>query len=320
MFLSIIIPHYNLSRDLLDRCLKSIALQGLSNEEHEVIVVDDGSIERPYWITEQYNGTILINAEHGGLGHARNIGMEKAKGEYILFIDSDDYLQPDSLKKCIEKLKDEKAQILRFKFKRSDGKRVRTKSKSRYTISGATYMSENNLPGCVWSYIFSRSLANKHNIRFQCGVYHEDEEFTTKLHFHATSLTDSEITAYNYYIRPGSIVQSEKHETKEKRLNDILSILENIKSFKDHVYKNANNIQRNGIDRKLTMLTVDAILNMLYMGKSAKEIYHTCNNRLREAGLYPLPPKRYTLKYRIFRIFANSRTGIKLLRIFINKN
>lgn len=320
MFLSIIVPHYNLPRELLDRCLASIATQGLSSDEYEVIVIDDGSQERPTWIKEEYEQVILINAEHGGLGNARNTGMDKARGEYILFIDSDDFLQPNSLKRCIETLKAEKAQILRFKFRRTDGKRVKTKAKTHYTISGATYMTNNNLPGCAWSYIFSRHLANKHNLRFQCGVYHEDEEFTTKLHYHATSLIDSNILAYNYYIRPDSIVQSEQHEIKEKRLNDLLSILENVKKFRDSVYTNANPLQKSGVDRKLTMLTVDTILNMLYMRKTSAEIYDICNSRLRKTGLYPLPKKKFTLKYQIFRTLANSITGIKLLRTFINKH
>lgn len=320
MFLSIIVPHYNLPRELLERCLNSIMTQGLSNNEFEVIIVDDGSIERPEWVKEQYKTVQLINAEHGGLGYARNIGIDRATGEYIFFIDSDDYLQPDSLKKCIEKLKTEKAQILRFKFRRTDGKRSNKKVKNPYTISGAAYMASNNLSGCAWSYIFSRELANKHNIRFQCGVYHEDEEFSTKLHFYSTSLIDCKNIVYNYYIRPGSITQSTSIEDREKRINDFLSILESVSRFKNNVYATANTIQKRGIDRKLTMLTVDAIINLIYAGKSFEDIWDICNNSFKKAGLYPLPQRNYSFKYKIFRIIANNKIGIKILRAFIHRN
>lgn len=320
MFLSIIIPHYNLSRELLERCLDSIMTQGLSNEEFEVIVVDDGSAERPYWVKEKYKDLQLVNAEHGGLGHARNVGMEKAAGKYILFVDSDDYLQPNSLKKCLDKLKAEKAQILRFKFRRTDGKRSNKIAKTPYTISGAAYMAMNNLSGCAWSYIFSRELADKYNIRFQCGVYHEDEEFSTKLHFYSTSLIDCMYIVYNYYIRSGSITQSTSIEDREKRIKDFLGILESVNTFKKNVYQAANPIQKRGIDRKLTMLTVDAIINLIHAGKSNEEIWEICDDNFRKAGLYPLPKRNYSLKYKIFRIMANCKIGIKILRTFIHKN
>ena len=319
MFLSIIVPHYNLPRELLERCLDSIASQDISSEELETIVVDDGSEESPEWIKERYSGITLINTAHGGLGNARNTGMEHARGEYIQFIDSDDYLEPGSLKRCLETLKAERAQILRFKFRRTDGKRSCRRTKNRYTTSGAAFMASNNLPACAWSYIFSRRLADKHNIRFQCGVYHEDEEFTTKLHFHATSLIDSSITAYNYHIRPGSIIQSRDSKTKEKRIDDILSILEKIKEFRDEAYPTANPLQQSGIDRKIATLTVDTILNLLYMGKTAAETREICDTRLRDAGLFPLPDRNYSLKYRMFRTIANSKAGIILLRILIRK-
>lgn len=320
MFLSIIVPHYNLPRKLLERCLDSIITQGLSNDEFEIIIIDDGSIEKPDWVKEKYNDIQLINAEHGGLGYARNVGMDRAIGEYILFIDSDDYLQPNSLKKCIDKLKSEKAQILRFKFRRTDGRRRNNSVKNPYTISGAAYMANNNLSGCAWSYIFSRELANRYNIRFQCGVYHEDEEFSTKLHFYSTSLIDCKNLVYNYYIRPGSITQSTSIEDKEKRIRDFLSILENVNTFKNNVYATANQVQKSGIDRKLTMLTVDAIINLIYAGKSFEEIWDICNNNFKKIGLYPLPKRNYSLKYKIFRQLANSKTGIKILRAFIHKN
>ena len=320
MFLSIIIPHYNLPHELLERCLDSVMAQGLSNDEFEIIIVDDGSKEKPDWIKGKYKDIQLINAEHGGLGHARNIGMNRAIGEYILFIDSDDYLEPNSLKKCLDKLKAEKAQILRFKFRRTDCKKSNKSVKNPYTISGAAYMANNNLSGCAWSYIFSRELANRHNIRFQCGVYHEDEEFSTKLHFYSTSLIDCKNIVYNYYIRPGSIPQSTNVEDQEKRIRDFLSILESVNTFKNNVYATTNYIQRCGIDRKLTMLTVDAIINLIHAGKSNEEIWEICDDNFRKAGLYPLPKRNYSLKYKIFRIMANCKIGIKILRTFIHKN
>ena len=320
MFLSVIVPHYNLPCELLERCLESIMAQGLSDEESEVIVVDDGSAEPPVWITEKYKDIQLITAGHHGLGSARNTGMENAKGEYILFVDSDDYLQPDSLKKCIATIKAEKVQILRFRFRRTDGKKAGRWEHVQNTISGAAYMTRNNLPACAWSYIFSRKLADKYGIRFQTGIYHEDEEFTTKLHYHASSLADSKEIVYNYYIRPGSIVQNRNSETIDKRLNDYLAILDNIKEFKEKNSPQACALQKSGIDRKLATLTADTIYNMLHLGKTPEETYRICDSRLRDSGLYPLPKRNYSTRYKIFRLLANSMAGIRILHLFIHRN
>ena len=80
MFLSIIIPHYNLQRELLERCIESIVKQEMPSDDYEIIIVDDGSITPPVWVEELYPCTNirLLNEPHGGPGAARNRGIEEA--------------------------------------------------------------------------------------------------------------------------------------------------------------------------------------------------------------------------------------------------
>ena len=323
-FLSIIIPHYNLSSQLVERCIRSIIGQKMPKESYEIIVVDDGSLNPPLWIEEKFPEAQvrLIQAPHEGPGAARNRGIDEARGRYIQFVDADDSLLPDTLAQCIDVIRTELPQIFRLKHiatyidKETSLPPIKP-LRTGNTISGAQYMLQEHLPGSPWSYIFERNLAIRHNIRFEPGVYHEDEEFNTRLHYFATSLIDSNATVYNYCIRPESITSNSNRQFEEKRINDLLSLLDRLVAFSNGQHATSNIIQRRGLAHKLTMLTVDTILNLMYDGRSAREVQHICTTRLQPLGLYPLPHAPYVFKYKIFRLFANSAAGLKILRLIL---
>ena len=325
MFLSIIIPHYNIDRTLLERCLDSISAVDLSPDKHETIIVDDGSEIPPVWVMEKYDSTKvrLIQSSHGGPGAARNIGIKEATGRYIMFVDADDYLiNQNELIGCIKILKKRMPQIMRYRYYVTDNSNTHSTNK-RHTInasptmSGAQFMANNNLPGSPCTYFFEKELAIKNGITFPAECLHEDEEFNTKLHLQATSLINSEATLYCYCIRPGSTTSNPNPEFEKKRISDMMHAIERIKAYKDSIDSNCSDIQRLAIDRKLNTLAVDSIVNMLYTGLSASYILQTCTKHLSPLSLYPIPRASYSVKYIIFRILANSRTGLKFLRAII---
>ena len=324
MFLSIIIPHYNLQRELLERCIESIAQLEIA-ADYEIIVVDDGSPAPPLWINGAYPGqnVRLITAPHGGPGAARNRGMEEAQGEYIEFVDADDTLIPGkSYSQCIEKLRNEMPQILHFNYRViTPGNTPKSTDKQEVTfsntISGATYMKENNLPGSPCRYFFSKALALEKDVRFPENIFHEDEEFNTILHFHARTLVYSDATLYNYCIREGSTTANSSANFETKRIDDMLHIIERLSHFRNTQLNTCSKLQRQGFEHKFTMLSVDAILNMMYSGMSAAQISDRCTGSLALAGAYPLPKASYSTKYTIFRLLANSKNGIKILRLLL---
>ena len=327
--ISFVVPHYNLPEELLQRCIASILAQKLPKECYEIIVVDDGSDTAPALTREQADedNIKLIFTDHSGPGGARNAGIDAAQGKYIQFIDADDTLCPESLGECVEILRNERPSILRFAYNvcyegEVSGNQAAEKKpvKCSNTISGAAFMAEYNLHGSPWSYIFERKIADINNIRFATGVYHEDEEFNTKLHYHAPTLVHCDITVYNYCIRKGSITANSNSVFEEKRLEDLFSLLERLCEFRKSETAGANPLQRRGIERKMAMLTVDTLLNLFYANKSAKEIIKLCNKRLRALSLYPLPKKNYSLKYRIFRKFSNNKAGLFILRMIIPRH
>ena len=324
MFLSIIIPHYNLPRELLERCIESIAQLEFATDELEVIIIDDGSPTPPLWVEETHTGLNikLITATHGGPGAARNRGIDEARGTYIEFVDGDDMIIPGTCyRQCIEKLRSEMPQVLHFNYRivtpgnkpgATDNKKVTFSN----TISGGTYMKDFNLSGSPCRYFVRRELLLEKGIRFPENILHEDEEFNTLLHFHARTLVYSDATLYNYCIREGSTTANSSTQFETKRINDMLRIIERLAQFRN-AQNDCSTIQHKGFEHKFTMLTVDAILNMLYNGMKAREIMATCRERLAPLGTYPLPQASYSLKYRIFRRLANSKCGMRLLRLLI---
>lgn len=322
MLLSIIIPHYNLPRELLERCIASITQLEIAADNYEIIVVDDGSATAPVWAESAYPGINIrvIAAAHGGPGAARNRGIEEAKGTYIEFVDADDTIIPgDSYRQCIDELQTERPQILHFNYRIvPPGKMPLAKcdKQARFsnTISGAKYMLDFNLPGSPCCYFLSRELLFEKNIRFPENILHEDEEFNTILHFHARTLVHSNAVLYNYCTREGSTTANSSKEFEEKRINDMLCIIERVARFRN-TQQNCNAQQSKGFYHKFTMLGVDAIRNMLSVGMSAKEIIEKCSEHLTPLGLYPLPQAQYSIKYRIFSSLANSNCGMKILRL-----
>ncbi len=321
MLISFVIPHYNLQQELLQRCIASIITQNIPTEDYEILIVDDGSNEPPIWIKKEYNqkNIKLIISKHGGLGAARNVGQKAATGEYIQFIDSDDCLIKESIPHCIEILKKENPDILQHGYKichtEADTQEPSsTTKKAKIHKCGADYVSQNNLSGNAWLYMFKKRLADNHNIHFAEGVMHEDEDFTLKIYHYGKKLIRCNRPIYNYCIRKNSITSSTDDTHEQKRIKDLFLLLERTVTFRNQQQEKCSPIQRKALERKTTMLTVDTLLNLFYNGKNSAEIEKICHGKLSTLGLYPLPPRNYSLKYTIFATLANSSTGLKILR------
>ena len=116
MRLSIVIPLYNKEK-FIDRCLNSLLNQNLAPEDYEIIIVDDGSTDSSYSLAcsyaEKHSNIIAHRQKNGGAGAARNKGFELAKGDYIYFLDADDYIAKDTLQRIVEVSEQNNLEILR---------------------------------------------------------------------------------------------------------------------------------------------------------------------------------------------------------------
>ena len=190
--ISVIIPVYNVEK-YLHRCLDSVIAQTYQNLE--IICVDDGSIDESGRICDQYavrDARIkVIHQENQGLSAARNRGLDAAEGEYIAFVDSDDYILEDMYKKMLDKLLNYNVDlcVCQWQHEFSDGRQVVKKKNIDPTIYGrkaslefARFLYrgnyENGVVVAAWNKLYRRALLDK--IRFE-GRIHEDDAFNGRI-------------------------------------------------------------------------------------------------------------------------------------------
>jgi len=229
---SIVIPVYNVEQ-YLKKCLDSAVKQTL--QEIEIIAVNDGSIDNSLKILEEYsqrdNRITIITQENQGLSGARNTGIKCAKGEYLLFLDSDDYIEHDMAEVLYKRAIKENADVVICRYKQVDIN-GNTKYKSGITD---TFSKEQHFRRVLAAQSFSmacdklfkRDLFVSNDILFPLGLYHEDVYTTYKLFFYAKSICVEEKYFYNWLVRQGSISKS----INEKHIKDFRKILLDTKQF-----------------------------------------------------------------------------------------
>lgn len=246
--ISIIIPIYNREK-YIDKCIESILAQTYT--DWELILVDDGSTDSSGEIAESYakdNERIsVIHVENGGMSWARNKGIEKTKGEYITFLDSDDELYPDSLKALLTALEGNDAEISIGSFVYGEKKDKIPGNVCRERLYDSKEAIEDvlfqkKLLPSAWGKIYKRSLFDK--IRFREGIYYEDLDLFYKLFLEAKKIVYIDTPVYFYRDTPGSIL----HEWKPKRL-DVLEVTKRMEVFLE---KTEPSLVRAARDRRLS--------------------------------------------------------------------
>lgn len=224
--ISLIIPVYNVE-EFLEKALNSAAKQTM--KDYEVIIVNDGSTDGSLEIiktfVEKYDNFYLINQKNVGLGEARNIGLKMAAGEYIVFMDSDDFIEPTYLEDLYNACVQNNADIsycahylyfpqrkIRFYMPMTSRKTVSNKKQAlRRLIRDVT------IHYFAWNKCYKRSLFIDNDIKFP-NMYFEDIATTPKLFFYAEKVAILSKSLYNYTKRKGSILNS----MDVKKINDYI--------------------------------------------------------------------------------------------------
>ena len=324
MDLSVIIPHYNLNPELLTRAIDSVVKQwDEDNVEWEIIVVDDGSDVPPEAVIRSFNHSNiqLYCREHARQGAARNFGLAKARGKYILFLDADDYIFANTLAPVLKLALLNDFDILRFETKRVYGKSIALTDSCRPSCSqpttGEAFMRKNNLNDSPYSFLFRRNLAIDHNILFPENVFLEDCLFTARLHHFAQSLSTVNATVYAYYQRPDSTVNKSSEKHKELLRQHHLMAIDQLSSF---INSEKGHCDCSGLRRKLQFLVVD-YLRRICRDLNLNDITQHQIPLLRSRSLFPLPLRYdYGIKYYAFAFLANRRPGLDLLHLMSRCN
>lgn len=316
--LSIIIPVYNVEQ-YVERCIQSIVTQNIPHTEYELIVVNDGSTDKSREIlTElqgQYPFIIIADKENGGLSSARNEGMKHATGEYIFFIDSDDWISNDSLPFLFDWSDKYPEDILIFGSCESDGTTngnflTSNLSPNNQTMPTEYYLTSYTLRSSAWQGIFRRSLFEKINYQFKHGFVSEDDDFVVRIFSVAKNIVCNNKTVYFYFQRGNSISKSLNKKATVKLINDKLIMQHEL----DEYIHNFDGKLRLGLQRKMDFLAVDMIRLLMRKNHSSKTI-NTVLSELNSLGYFPLRKPDYTLKYKLFRLFFSRIWIIRLGRI-----
>lgn len=218
MKFSVVVPIYNVEQ-YLEQCLESLQKQNYS--DFEVICVNDGSTDRSREILTEWNARWpqikVIDRENGGLSAARNIGLEAARGEYVIFVDSDDWVEPMMLIRLAEEVDNE--DMVCFACRKSDS--GATDKLVSEQGDGWSYYNRHALEHrvvpfvCVWQRCYRREFLLANSLSFREGILHEDNEFTPRACLKAKHIKVIPDVFYNYRVRPGSIMATRGLRSKE---------------------------------------------------------------------------------------------------------
>lgn len=232
--ISVIVPVYNVE-DYIEECLKSIEKQSFTS--YEVILVDDGSKDSSVRIARGYVDRLdnwrLVHKENGGLSSARNAGIAEAKGEYICFVDSDDFLEQDYLQKLYEAAMQYQADLVVADYHEVDtlGQDLgKDKGKGLYQqgivkreeiLNALTYVGGNHFATAVvvaWNKLIRTDIMKRFS--FPEGVLHEDEFLIMPLLLACDKVVWIQDDLYAYRQREGSIMQDEKNAFRHLQVLD----------------------------------------------------------------------------------------------------
>lgn len=229
--LSIIVPFYN-GGNYLERCLYSLLNQGLNPDDHEVLFIDDGSTDdslnllAPY--LKKYVHIQAFTQKNQGAGAARNHGIRKAQGEYLYFLDIDDYLARESLPFLVDLAIKSKLDILGFdtvltaRIDDFDPAERSIGSKPLKITDGITFIAENTFRNEPWWYLVNRTFLLERNIRFLEGQWMEDTHFIICALLAARRVSKIGFAAHRYVQTPVSAMRSTEASHVLKVMNDIV--------------------------------------------------------------------------------------------------
>ena len=243
--ISVIIPIYKVE-DYLEKCIDSVINQTYKNLE--IILVNDGSPDNCKQICEKYKEDderiVIINKENGGLSDARNAGIDIAKGKYIAFIDSDDYVSEDYIKYLYSLINEYSAKMSICRVKevwtntRNEELQKDEKLTSKLLNSKETFYNllfDKGVEVCAYAKLYSRELFN--NIRFPKGKVYEDTAIMYKIIKNAKQIAYGDKKCYYYVAREGSI---SKHPEFNKNEMDYI---EHTSQMLDYIEKRYPNLK-----------------------------------------------------------------------------
>lgn len=289
MKLSIILPVYNVENFIAD-CFDSLLNQDLDKSEYEIICVDDGSPDNSYKVIEEYqsrNENIrLIRQQNGGVSTARNNGLKEANGKYVWYIDPDDYILPNCLKKIISAMEEHDADVCTFNYKEvaenSSSKDIEEKD-FKFTIA-----TDYSSTGSCCFHVVRRDYLLKHEIILNKELgYGEDYLWSFQINYRVHVGIKTEETLYFYRQRLGSAMHGKTKEKQVKHMNDMISLAKVYDiEFERCKEENLPKKVLKNVKRRKMLCVQSVVFDLVKIANGKKEIKDKLGE-LKTQGLYP---------------------------------
>lgn len=274
--LSIIVPVYNAER-FLEKCIVSLCeLQDISRSCYEVIAINDGSTDESCLILKnlltRFENIIVINQDNRGQSAARNAGLSVARGEYIIFVDADDWIRMYSLGSILHIFESEKPDILYAPFQKVgiNGEvisKVKKFSGNFQCYGGYDFflnvMKKKYLDACC-TFSYKRDFLNRKSLRFLEGVFHEDTDFITRSVLLADKVIYWDNSYYFYLIHNNSTMHNRKNIPM--RIDSLRIILCSLTTFRNE------NFFPPSVNAFLNAVISSMALHMMYLCFDNNEI------------------------------------------------
>lgn len=270
---SFIVPVYNTEK-YLKKCLDSLVNQ--TYKDFEIIVVNDGSTDKSSSIIskyqKKYKNIIVIDKENEGLSMARNRGVQKSSGKYIIFVDSDDYVSNKLLEEVDKKIDD--SDILRFQIATEDEEYTKINEyheegfESMCGYDAFKYLSSYHFVEPAWCYVIRKNYYIENKFSFKKGVYHEDFGLIPYVIYKARKVKSVDFIGYYYIQRNGSIMNNNDYKKTVKKAFDMLEQYKTMRLFAKNIDRK-NNLD----DYFLSYISNSVIVKARELKKDEKKVY-----------------------------------------------
>ncbi len=296
--ISVIVPIFNAARHL-ERCLNSLIGQTLKNIE--IICINDGSTDGSSDILKSYAAAdtriTIINQANSGQSAARNAGIKRASGQYIGFVDADDYVDSDFYEKLYQNASESDAEIIQASTRRTGNRRTKIQKHQPLDISDfATAVKKLN-HGAVWDKIFHTEMIKRNHISFIEGYIYEDNLFVVQALWFGKKMKIINTTCYNYIFNSQSTTTDPQKE--QKRQKDSLAVAAMIIDFARQ--KNMSNTEI----KQLRHFILNNFISLKHLNEP--EYYHTLQKAINNDTTVFLYKCRQNFK----KTFKNFRHKIK---------
>jgi len=295
MDLSIIIPFFN-SENYILQCITSITNQNLPIKDYEIILINDGSTDMSNKIVSQlidkFSNIKLITQKNSGLSASRNKGLSLSQGNYIFFMDSDDYLALNTLSHLLKIVDKNDLDMLEFSYTQTKLRDIYNTHKALKDVKfevleGKDYIATRNYLDYVWVYLYRRSFLLNSKVKFIEGKIMEDTLFNAELIPKAKRIAYYPLDVVRYVDNPNSLTNDKKYEAKKKMINDHVFMAV---KYSDLIKKlNLERINTKVLKRKQQYIIFSILKNLLDNNFKFHEI-NPILSTLTEQNLYPLKP------------------------------